>query len=144
MNGAFQTGAFQPAYQQEEEGVSSGGWWYAYEYIRNERERELARRRRRKKELEEIEAQEAIAADIARLLEEQEAKDAERKELQRLQALADSYSGKRIGLPKPVASALINAYEARTRNALQQLQREIDRAMEEEEMAMVMLLLSDD
>lgn len=123
--------------------TTTGGWWPDYDHARRQRDK-----RRRELEAQERE-QEAIedtqAREIAALMRAQEVKDAERADLDRLQKLADTYSGQKIGLPKPVSSALINAYEARSRNALLQLRREIERAQEDEEMAVtlaVMMLLS--
>lgn len=122
---------------------ASGGFWPEYD-------RHAAERRRRKREQDEREAeaeriQDELDRQIAQLMREQEAKDAERVELTRLQKLADTYSGKKLGLPKKVSDALINAYEMRSRNALEQLQREIERANEDELLAVqtaVLLLLN--
>jgi beta-lactam-binding protein with PASTA domain len=122
---------------------ATGGFWPEYD-------RHAAERRRRKREQEEREAeaeriQDELDRQIAQLMREQEAKDAERVELTRLQKLADTYSGKKLGLPKKVSDALINAYEMRSRNALEQLQREIERANEDELLAVqtaVLLLLN--
>lgn len=118
---------------------SGGGWWPDYEHVRRAREK----RRREIEEAEEAtrQLQDETDRQIAALLREQEARDAERADLQRLQKLADRYSGQKLGLPKPVSTALINAYEARTKNSLQQLRREVERANEDEEMAFIVSLL---
>lgn len=144
MIGGYQIGAYHPAYQHEAlvSSDSSGGFWTWAERHRIERQRK--RRREREIEQETQDIADAQAREIARLLRVQEEKDAERAELARLQKLADQYSGKALGLPRQVSAALINAYEARSRNALEQLRREVERMLEEEEMALVMLLLNDE
>lgn len=122
---------------------TGGGFWPQYD-------RFAAERRRRKREEEEAaeaaakEAQDELERETSRLLREKFAKEADAADLQRLQRLADEHSGKRLGLSKRVSAALINAYEMRSRNALEQLLREIDRADEEEMIAVqtaVLLLL---
>lgn len=142
MFGGFQVGAFQPAYQQVsvEETAGGGFWIYA---MRHRMERERARRRKLEIEAETREIEEAQAREIARLLREQEERDAERAELARLQQLADKYSGKRLGLPREVSAALINAQIERTYSSLMQLQRLMVQAMEEEEAMVIALLMLD-
>lgn len=123
---------------------NAGGWepfWLQAERHRIERER--ARRRQRQIEEETRDIEEAQAREIAKLLRLQEERDAERAELQRLQKLADEYSGKRLGLPRDVSAALINAQVERTYSSLMQLQRLMVQAMEEEEAMVVALLLLD-
>jgi hypothetical protein len=124
--------------------TNSGGFYFGYDRVR-------AERLRRKKELDEQrEEQERIedeqAREIARLMRAQEQKDAERQDLERLQALADRYAGQamREGVSRRASAAILNAAEARTRNALEQMQREIERMYEEEEAALVAALLMDD
>lgn len=117
----------------------SGGFWPEYDRYAHER-------RRRKREEEEAAAeaqaiQDELDRELSQLLREQAAKDADRADLQRLQKLADEHSGKKLGLPKKVSDALINAYEMRTRNSLEQLAREIAREQEDEEMAVTMAVL---
>lgn len=123
---------------------NAGGWgfWNQAEQHRMERER----RRKRELEIEEEtrDIEEAQAREIAKLLREQEERDADRAELQRLQQLADRFSGKKIDLPKRVASALINAQVERSRNSLLQLQREVAQAMDEEEAILIALLMISD
>ena len=139
MNGGFQVGAFQTNYQQI--GGSSGGFWPEYEY------RRLLRAKRRR-EIEEAEEEaQRIADEVTRqiyLLErKQEAEDLERQDFARLQALADKYAGQALqSLPKQSRVAILNAQDARTRNSLEQMRRVIERQMEEEEMAVIMMLLS--
>jgi hypothetical protein len=122
---------------------ASGGFWPEYD-------RHAAERRRRKREQEEREAeaeriQDELDREIALEFRQKEAAAAELADRARLQKLADAYSGKKLGLPKQVSDALINAYEMRSRNALEQLQREIERANEDELLAVqtaVLLLLN--
>ena len=123
---------------------NTGGYGFFNEY-------DAYRRRRRKREEEERQAriesdeiQAALDREIAMLLREQEAKDAERAELERIQALADKFSGTKQPVSRRVSAALLKAYEERTRNALEQLAREIERMLEEEEMAVLQILLNDD
>lgn len=139
MIGGYQVGAYQPAYQQESD--SSGGFWDWAEYHRMERNR--YRRRKREIEEETREIADSQAREIARLLRVQEEKDAERAELTRLQKLADQYSGAAIGLPRQVSAALINAQVDRSFNSLMQLQREMAQMLDEEEAALIALLLLD-
>lgn len=122
--------------------AASGGFWAGYDRIAEERRRRKREQQQREAETEQI--QNELDRQIA--LEERalEAKDAERADLQRIQKLADEHSGKKLGLSKKLSDALINAYEMRSRNALEQLLREIERADEEEMIAVqtaVLLLL---
>lgn len=125
----------------------SGGWerhhhfYYdfdAHRQRRIDRDRDLERREREAEKLE------TVDREIARLLHEQEAKDAEKADLARLQALADQYAGTRQEIPRQIAATLLKAQEERSKNALEQLAREMERMLEEEEMALMVLLLSDD
>jgi hypothetical protein len=142
LTGGFQVGPFQLAYQQQGGAAqNSGGWWPDYGRVRDIRHR-------RRRELEELEReqqaiQDATDREIARFLREQEAKDAERADLARLQALADRYAGHVPELPKEVSLAILNAQDARSRNALEQMRRVIEREMEAEEIAVLYLLLDD-
>lgn len=122
----------------------TGGFFLGYDHAK-------AKRERKKRELEEMEAEQQSIADeqareIAELLRVQEERDAERADLERIQALADSYvkSPKPELVPTRVRAALYNAHEQRTKNALEQMRREIDRMLEEEELAVIAALLMDD
>ena len=122
---------------------NSGGWAF---FLRYERERDERRRRRREQEEREEEIQrieDETTRQIAELLRAQEARDAERAELERLQALADRFAGEPLGLPARTRAALLRASERRTLNALQQMQRELDRMFEEEE-AIGLLMIEND
>lgn len=116
----------------------SGGYF-------NDFDAHASRRRKRKREEEErLEEAQQIQAEldreIARLLHEQEAKDAERADLQRLQSIADRYVGTRQPVTKRVSTALLKAYEERSRNALEQFHREMERMLEEDEIAVMLIL----
>ena len=141
MIGGFQPRAFQPCYQQVS--GSSGGFWPEYEY------RRLLRAKRRREIEEAEEDAKRITDEVTRqiyLLERQkDVEEAEKLDLGRLQKIADRYSGQRLDeLSKPARMAILNAQDARTRNSLEQLRRIIDQQMEEEEMAVIMMLLSMD
>lgn len=130
----------QPPPQQD----TSGGWAFFFRY---ERAREERRRRRREQEEREEEArriEDVTTREIALLMRQQEARDAERAELARLQALADRFAGEPLGLPARARAAILRATERRTVNALQQMQREIERMFEEEEAAVIAALMMDD
>lgn len=116
----------------------SGGFFFGFDH-------HLARRRRREREEEEARTeaqaiQDQLDREIALLLRQQEAKDEQRRELERLQALADQYAGTKQPVPRRVSTALLKAYEERSRNALEQLQREVERMLEEEELALMIIL----
>ena len=123
----------------------SGGFFYDVDSYR-------AANRRRKKQLEELEREREEAElppvdlEIAQLLHRQEQLDEERSERDRIQAIADRYSshGRELGLPNRVRAALIKAFEERSKNALEQLDREINRLMEEEALTVLQLLLNDE
>jgi hypothetical protein len=118
--------------------TASGGFFFGFDH-------HLAERRRRKKYEEELREEEAqiqaeLDREIARLLHEQEALDAERADLARVQALADKYAGTKQPVPRSIAASLLKAQEERSRNSLLQLQREMERMLEEEEIAVILLL----
>jgi hypothetical protein len=106
-------------------------------------------RRRLKERLDEIEDEakqipDKVAREIATLIKVQEAKADDAKELARLQALADRYAKPGVVVPRPVLASVMKAHEERTRNALEQMHREIERMMDDEEQAIIALLLMDD
>lgn len=112
---------------------TAGGFLYAFE-------REQARRRRERKRRAELEQESERIADettreIARILREQEAKDARRAELQRLSQLVDSYAqrNQETELNARVQKAIAKAATKQTLWALYALERELQRAIEEEQ-----------
>lgn len=116
-----------------------GGFWFGYDRFAAERRRRKREEQEREEEAQQI--QDELDRQIAIEQRALEAEAADKADLQRIQKLADEYSGKKLGLPKKVSDALISAYERRSRNALEQLLREIDRAQEEEEMALIISML---
>jgi hypothetical protein len=144
--GGFQVGPFQLAYQPVISSTVTGGWepWHrelAYYTARRRRLQQQAK----EAEQEAIEAarQDKIQKEIARRLHAQLQKDQEQQEIDRLRKLVDStkdltYDNERI------QTALLKAKSERTFSRLQALQRELIRAQEEEEMALLMVLLADE
>ena len=103
------------------------------------------RRKRREEIEEEVEAiPDQVAREIATLIKVNEAKDEERADLARLQALADRYASKGVDVPRPMLASVLKAHEERTRNALEQMQREAAHMLEEEEAAVISMLMLDD
>lgn len=121
-----------------------GGFFYDFERHRAKRRKRIEEEEEAEREAQSI--QDKLDREIADLLRVQEAKDAERAELARIQALADKYAGTLIsqGVTRRAAAAVLKAQEERTRNALEQMQRELDRMYEEEELAVIHLLLNDE
>ncbi len=120
----------------------SGGFFFGFDHAR-------ARREKRKRELAEMAAEQqsiedAQAREIAQLLHAQEAKDAEREDLARLQALADKFAKPGNEVPRALLATVMKAHEERTKNALEQLQREFSRMLEDEEAAVIAMLMMDD
>jgi hypothetical protein len=121
----------------------SGGFYEDFHPI-------LTRGRKRLRErLEEIEEEaeqipDKVEREIATLIKVQDAKSDEVAELARLQALADRYAAPGVDVPRPVLASVMKAHEERTRNALEQMRREIEQMMDEEEQAIIALLMMDD
>ena len=84
--------------------------------------------------------QSQLDLQIAQLMHEQMQKDIERANLERIQRLADSYRGRPSDLPQRVSKALEAAQTQRTMGSLLALQRESQRAMDEESMAVILIL----
>ena len=147
MIGGFQVGPFQLAYQQVVTAVNEvTGGWLAY----NDFQRQIQRRRallaeaeRLRREAMEEARENAVHREIARKLHEQLRKEQEQEELDRLRRLVDKYD-KLAGTSDSVQLAFMKAKSERTFSRLQALQRELIRAQEEEEMALLMILLADE
>jgi hypothetical protein len=120
---------------------ASGGFFFGFDRHLAERRRRKEREEELKREADEIQAE--LDREIARLLHEQEARDAERADLARIQALADRYAGTKQPVPRKIAASLLKAQEERTRNSLLQLQREMQQMFEEEEAAVIAVLMMD-
>lgn len=129
-----------------------GGWehhhqpkhhhfYYDFDAHRAKRVKRDHEREEREREAELLEG---VEREIAQLLHEQEARDADAADLRRLQQLADQYAGTRQEVPRAIAATLLKAHEERSRNALEQLGREMERMLQEEELALLMVLLNDD
>jgi hypothetical protein len=121
---------------------TTGGWAAFFRY-----EQERERRRRRRRELEEAEEareriDDPVTQEIAEILQRQEREDARRIELERLRVLASEFRESAM-LPAKVNDAIRRAQERQTVAALMNLDRELRRMLEEEEAAIVMLLVQD-
>jgi hypothetical protein len=119
----------------------AGGWAFFFKY-------EAERERRRKKRLEQIEAEEAVQElppvekEIAQILHKQERIDDSKQELKRLKALVDEY--KQVpALSTRATEAYERARVRGLRSDLAKLDKELKRMLEDEEMAVLMLLLND-
>jgi hypothetical protein len=143
LNGNDVALTYTPIASAPDAAITGGGYAFFNEYdlLRRKKRQRDEERRRAEEEAESI--QNAMDREIAQLLREQEAKDAERAELARIQSLADRFAGTKQPVTRRVSAALLKAHEERTRNALEQLFREIERMHEEEEMAVIHLLLAD-
>ena len=127
----------------------SGGFLY----FESQYEREAGRRRRlRAQQLELEQETQAIKDDVDReialLLREQEARELKRQELERLRVLAANLRADeaRTAYGERVANALDRAIEKGTFSALAALDREIQRALEEEESLLlsITMMIADD
>jgi hypothetical protein len=116
----------------------SGGFYFEALRVAQQRQR------RRKRELEEAAAEQAIAdavsREIARLMHEAETAEAKLAESTRLVALAKQYA-EDIAENERIERALRDALAKQSEGAWLALQREIERAAEEEELAVAMALL---
>ncbi len=120
----------------------SGGFLYAYEL-------EQARRRKRRREQEEREEaarelQDKIDQEIALLLARQEAEDERRAELDRLQRLVRDHSHEQLELSNRAKVAYVRALTQANFSAMEALDRELRRMLDEEEVAALMMLLNDE
>lgn len=142
MIGGFQVGAFQPfpAYQQQRVTQDfSGGFLYAYE-------RQMQARARKRRDREEHEEQakqlkDTIDREIAALLHAQESERERQEELDRLQELIRVHSSERLELSDRAKLAYARALTKATFSALEALDRELQRQLEEEEAAALIILL---
>ena len=123
--------------------VTGGGYIYDF---RDASER-LRRRKKRIEEMQESEqeAKDAVDREIARLLHDQEMKAAETAELSRLKSLVDKYADhlKIEAEAQRVNDAFFKVKENLTIASFERLAREIERAQEEEEYSVLLLLLDD-
>jgi hypothetical protein len=123
----------------------SGGYgWYSYVRF----EQESLRRRKKREEAERL-AQEAeqaqqseIEAELARRLHAELARQAELDDLQRLRMLVARESVP-SNVSERVKTAFVKAQAESSFSRLQALAREMERSLEEEEMALLMLLMEE-
>lgn len=121
----------------------SGGFLYEYE-------RSQSIRARKRRELEEREAEaerleDEASREIAQFLHQQEAVDEERQELDRLRELVRTHRRESATeLTDRVRQAFTRVLLQENFSALEALQRELRRMLEEEEIAALMLLLNDE
>jgi hypothetical protein len=120
----------------------SGGFLFEYE-------RHAAARRKRRREQEQLEQesrelQDKVDAEIALLLRRKEAEDEERAELGRLQRLVRTHSHEQLQLSDRAQIAYVRALTQENFSALEALDRELQRQFEEEDFAVLMLLLNGD
>lgn len=119
---------------------ASGGFLYAYEL-------EQTRRRRKKREQEDLEEEsralrDKVDREIAVLLRAKEAEDERQAELVRLQKLVAGHSSERLELSDRAKVAYVRALTQANFSALEALDRELQRQLEEEDAAVLMLLLN--
>lgn len=122
--------------------VTGGGFLYAYELHR-------AARRKRKREQEEREEeaqalQDKVDAEIALLLAQQEAETERKAELDRLQKLVREYSNDQLQLSDRAKIAYVRALTQANFSAMEALDRELQRQLDEEEITALMILLNED
>ncbi len=115
----------------------SGGFEYAFERERRRRKKERERLEELKAEAERIEDE--TTREIARFMRQQEAKDARRDELTRLQSLVDRFKADAETTNERIERAVQKAAEKQTQWALFALERELERAREEEEFVLIAL-----
>jgi hypothetical protein len=124
-------------------GSSSGGFLHEYE-----RAHAVRIRKRREREEREAEAErlaDETSREIAQLLHEQEAKDEERADLERLRELARVHRQEAATeLTERVRRAYARVLLQENLSALEALDRELRRQLDEEEIAALMLLLNDE
>lgn len=139
MTGALTDANAAPAPVTE---TFTGGFLYAYEL-------ERARRRKRKREQEEREEeartlQDKVDAEIALLLAKQEAEAERQAELDRLQRLVRQHSNDQLQLSDRAKIAYVRALTQANFSAMEALDRELQRQIDEEEITALMILLNED
>jgi hypothetical protein len=122
--------------------VTGGGFWPAYERYR-------ATRIRKKREQEELEEearalQDKVDREIALLLRAAEAEQARKAELDRLQALVKAHSNAQLELSDRAKIAYVRALTQANFSAMEALERELQRQLDEEEITALMILLNED
>jgi hypothetical protein len=120
----------------------SGGW-FNLRYEQELRRRAAIRAKQRKLDEETAAIPQPVDREIGLLLREQEAKAQKREELERLRDLAVRLDSARARLDygERVSKALERAIQKGNYSALEALDREIQRAQDEEESAMLAITL---
>ena len=125
---------------------STGGWAFYVRYEQEQIRRRKERKRQQEREEEAERIQDEIDREIARLLRIQEAEGARRAELARLSELvgrfADSKAEAAYG--ERVSKAFSRASAQQNISALMALEREIDRAIEEEDFLVLAMMIIED
>lgn len=121
---------------------TSGGFWYAYEQHR-------ARSARSKREQEEDEEdarqlQDKVDREIALLLQKAQAEGERKAELNRLQQLVKAHSNAQLQLSDRAKIAYVRALTQANFSAMEALDRELQRQLDEEEITALMILLNED
>ena len=121
----------------------TGGFFYAFE--RERAKREKARRKRLEDEEEASRLKSEVDREIARLLLAQEAKAAQREEMARLTTLVEQAAKIRTrdAFNARVNAALERATQKATISALLTFEREVQRQMDAEDSAVLLMLLND-
>lgn len=120
----------------------AGGFFY-------DLDSERARRRRKHEEQHDLEEQskgltDEVNREIALLLRRQETEDERRAELKRLQELVHKYSRNALDLSDRAKIAYARALTQANFSAMEALDRELQRMLEEEEITALMILLNED
>lgn len=124
---------------------SSGGWEFFFRF-----DQERSRKRRRREEIEE--AEEAVQQipnevdrEIAQLLQKQEREDERRAEIERLRGLVSRYADAQAerAMTERARAALARVRERQSISSLVKLEKELRKQMEDEEMAILLMLIND-
>lgn len=122
---------------------SGGGGWEPFHFYAIRRREMLREANQRKQEAIEEAKDDAVQKEIARRLHAELASQDERAQLERLRALVEEHENL-TNSSQRLETAFLKAKSERTFSRLQALQRELIKAQEEEEMAVLMILLADD
>lgn len=118
----------------------SGGFLFAYELEQAHRRRKRAEQEERKADASHL--MDKVDREIALLLQKQEAEDEQRAELDRLKGLVSAHSREQLELSDRAKIAFTRALAQANFSALEALDRELQRQLEEEDTAVLMLLLN--
>lgn len=123
---------------------NSGGWAFFLKY-----EQERDRRRKKRREIEEAEEAaeqlpDPVDKEIAQLLQKQEREDEKRTEIERLRTLVKQHADDEAqrALTQRAREALERVKARQTPASLYKFDKELRRQLEEEEMAILLLLIN--